>query len=129
AKEDQPEMPSEFSNEENNFDNYEEKETEEVESYCTDRSNDDEELYINPWKDEYSPAIYLTSIEKISTTRKEENPDTTPENNINALVQVETLDEEQKEKATYLLRRFSDLFTTGLDQLDQTIEVQYKIDT
>ncbi|CAG8719930.1 10580_t:CDS:2, partial [Racocetra persica] len=130
AKENQLEMPPEFGNEENDFfDNYEKEKTEEVESYCTNGSNDDEELYINSWKDEYSLAIYLISIEEIPTTRKEENPDTTPKNNINTLVQIETLDKEQKEKATYLLRRFSDLFATGLDQLGQTIEVQHKIDT
>ncbi|CAG8832963.1 30562_t:CDS:2, partial [Racocetra persica] len=60
-------------NDGNFFDNYEEEEIKKVESYCTNSSTDNEDLYINP--------------ERI----------------IMELVQVETLDEEQKEKATYLL--------------------------
>ncbi|CAG8848440.1 36275_t:CDS:2, partial [Racocetra persica] len=46
------------------FDNYEKEKMEEVKSYCTDGSADDEELYINLWENAYSPAIYLTSIEE-----------------------------------------------------------------
>ncbi|CAG8548323.1 25146_t:CDS:2 [Racocetra persica] len=91
-REDQLKTPSEFSNNDGDFfDNYEEKETEEVESYCTDGSADDEELY------------------------KEENPFANPENDIKELVQVETLNEKQKEKTTYLLRQFGNLFAIRLD--------------
>ncbi|CAG8737853.1 13716_t:CDS:1, partial [Racocetra persica] len=80
----------------NFFNIYEKEMIEKVEIYSTNRSNDDEELYINLWKDKYSLAIYLTSIEEIFTTRKEENSDTISKNDIKELVQVETLNEEQK---------------------------------
>ncbi|CAG8470484.1 27367_t:CDS:2 [Racocetra persica] len=47
-REDQPEIPLKYSNNDDNFfDNYKKEETEEVESYCTNGSADDEELYVN----------------------------------------------------------------------------------
>ncbi|CAG8540458.1 5013_t:CDS:2 [Acaulospora morrowiae] len=51
------------------FDIYKEEELDEVESYLTD---DQENLYTNPWIDEYSPAAYLTVIEEALTAEETE---------------------------------------------------------
>ncbi|CAG8667167.1 10745_t:CDS:2 [Acaulospora morrowiae] len=53
------------------FDIYEEEDLDEVESYLTD---DQEDLYTNPWIDEHSPAAYLTTIEEVPTPEETERP-------------------------------------------------------
>ncbi|CAG8632918.1 3038_t:CDS:2 [Acaulospora morrowiae] len=49
----------------------EEEDLDEVESYLTD---DQEDLYTNPWIDEQSPAAYLMTIEEVPTPEETERP-------------------------------------------------------
>ncbi|CAG8770256.1 3044_t:CDS:1, partial [Racocetra persica] len=78
---------------------------------------DDEELFLNPWEDVYSPAIYLITIEEISTPEINQNPKLTPAKIVNKLVKVKALNEEQQTEVLLILKKFGNIFTTGLDQL------------
>ncbi|CAG8799070.1 20130_t:CDS:1, partial [Racocetra persica] len=95
--EDKLEIPQEAysSNKDDFFNTYEsEDDLEEVESYHTDDiSTDNEELFLNPWEDVYSPAIYLTAIEEIFTLEATKKPESTPVDFISELVKVKTLNE------------------------------------
>ncbi|CAG8763880.1 34935_t:CDS:2, partial [Racocetra persica] len=96
-----------FSDGNNFFNQYESEEIEEVESFHTDEAmTNEEDLPITPLENKYSPAIYLTSIEKVLT-----------------------FEEKQVKEATLILKEFSKLFATGLDMLEYATEVQYEIDT
>ncbi|CAG8572421.1 3130_t:CDS:2 [Cetraspora pellucida] len=79
AREDKIGLPQDYGSDEDNFfDNYEEEDIEEVESYHTDDTlSEGEELYTNSWEDVYSLAIYLTTLEEIPTS---EEPKEIPRN-------------------------------------------------
>ncbi|CAG8477356.1 6744_t:CDS:2 [Acaulospora morrowiae] len=50
---------------------FQEEDLDEVESYLTD---DQEDLYTNPWIDKHSPAAYLMTIEEVLTPEETERP-------------------------------------------------------
>ncbi|CAG8455607.1 13803_t:CDS:1 [Acaulospora morrowiae] len=71
VKIEEPEEKEENYEEDDYFDTYKEEDLDEVESYLTD---DQENLYTNPWIDEHSPAAYLTMIEEVLTPKETERP-------------------------------------------------------
>ncbi|CAG8721828.1 16163_t:CDS:1, partial [Racocetra persica] len=131
--EDKLEIPQEvYSSDENNFFNTYESEDnlDKVKSYHIDGiQTDDEKLFLNPWKDVYSPAIYLTTIKEISTSSNSNKPELSPTEIVNRLVNVEILNNEQQIEAIHILEKFCGLFTSGLDELGQYQEIQHKINT
>ncbi|CAG8773199.1 21153_t:CDS:2, partial [Racocetra persica] len=75
------------SNKDDFFNTYKsEDDLEKVESYYMDRGQtDDKKLYLNPWENVYSPAIYLTAIKEISTPNINKKPKPTFAKIINEL--------------------------------------------
>ncbi|CAG8728294.1 8898_t:CDS:1 [Acaulospora morrowiae] len=68
----EPEEEEEEDYEEDDyFNTYEEEDLDEVESYLT---NNQEDLYTNPWIDKQSPAAYLMMIEEVLTSEETERP-------------------------------------------------------
>ncbi|CAG8615566.1 11185_t:CDS:2 [Acaulospora morrowiae] len=78
------------------FDNYEKEELDEVESYLTD---DQKDLYTNPWTDEYSPAVYLTTIEEIPTPEETERQTPSLEDAVEELATTEVISGDQRDQA------------------------------
>ncbi|CAG8791131.1 12073_t:CDS:1, partial [Acaulospora morrowiae] len=96
-----------------------EEDLDEVEGYLTD---DQEDLYTNPWIDEQSPAAYLTTIEEVPTPEETEQPIQPLEGVIEELVNAKVIDDDQRKQAIHLLEENKEAFADGLDQLGQTDE-------
>ncbi|CAG8740566.1 10452_t:CDS:2, partial [Acaulospora morrowiae] len=127
AKLEEPEEEKKEDYEEDDyFDTYEEEDLDEVESYLTDNQED---LYTNPWIDEQSPAAYLTTIEEVPTLEETKRPIQPLEGVIEELVNNKVINDDQRKQAIHLLEENKEAFTDGLDQLGQTDEVQHEIDT
>ncbi|CAG8637509.1 1395_t:CDS:2 [Acaulospora morrowiae] len=71
---------------------FQEEDLDEVESYLTDNQED---LYTNPWIDEHSPAAYLITIEEVPTSEEAERPIKPLEGVIEELVNTEIIDNNQ----------------------------------
>ncbi|CAG8612631.1 16882_t:CDS:2 [Cetraspora pellucida] len=108
---------------------YKEEELDEIDGYYTVESLDDElDLYDNLWKDEVSPAIYLTLVEKVPDMKKEETELTLTEW-LEKFAQADILSKEEKENAHAFFREESCLLTIGIDKLGTTSLVTHHVDT
>ncbi|CAG8688177.1 489_t:CDS:2, partial [Cetraspora pellucida] len=130
TKEDNFESLLDDGDENNNFFDYykEEKDLDEIENYYTDKAKVDE-IILESYKNIDNPAIYLTNIEEIPTPDDHPHPESTLKNEIEQLIQTDTLNQEQKKEAILILKKYSRLFTTRLDQLEYTADIQHKINT
>ncbi|CAG8789562.1 1_t:CDS:1, partial [Cetraspora pellucida] len=89
---------------------YEDEELNKAEGYYMEKVLDKEdELYNNLWKDETSPAIYLTNIDELITEVQDES---TVIEQLEKFVQTDSLDEKEKRKALEFFRKEVSLFAS-----------------
>ncbi|CAG8765061.1 22427_t:CDS:2, partial [Cetraspora pellucida] len=109
---------------------YEDEELDEIDGYYTVESSDDEiDLYSNPWKDEVSPTIYLTIVKEVPIQKNKEETKPTLKEQLEKFVQTDTLNSREKEEARTFFKKEGCLLTISLDKLGTTSLVTHHIDT
>ncbi|CAG8834167.1 15499_t:CDS:2, partial [Racocetra persica] len=80
----------------------------------------DEDDFFNQYENKKSKKIYIAHYilnhnEKISTSEYNERLNLESAKIVERLVKVESLDKQQQKKVAHILKKFNNLFTTGLD--------------
>ncbi|CAG8766663.1 12172_t:CDS:1, partial [Ambispora leptoticha] len=108
---------------------YENEELVEAEGYYTEEtSEEDNELFYNPWEEVTSPAIYLMSIEEV-LAQEDTEVKLTVEEQIEKFLQNDALDKEEKEKAETFFQKEINIFTNNMQGLSKTTVTSHRIDT
>ncbi|CAG8651140.1 7539_t:CDS:2 [Dentiscutata erythropus] len=87
----------------------------------------DSELYINPWQDAQSPAVYLSHVEELPTASLDEEKSI--EEKIEKMEVSKKLNDEQQKEAKDLIKKEKGIFARNVEELGRTERTNHVINT